>query len=249
MRLNQIDYQICCLLKTGVLEKQKSKQNAAREALALIVEQLATEGMGAIKIYLDDGLRPYLDEALKKTELDIKKNLDRFCIKYKLDLENLDCQNESDSSRLRKSFLRWTSMILKADCIDARRKKKNVTEFSFDAKIGDTEAGKDFYEVIPAPTLSGLDELIKKEKIKIARTIQEYIDKDPEGRLKQSHPRKRPECNCQVLMQMYLLAEPPLEIKKIVKKLKAPSATVYERIKICQKLLQEVVKDIEEQKD
>lgn len=233
-----MDYQICCLLKTGLLEQNNRKKESAREALSLLIDQISE-----VKQYLDEGLRPYLDEALKITESDIKRNLDKFPVRYRLDIEDLDCKNQSDAGKVKKSFIRWTMMVLKADCIDVRRRK--FRQVSLDAPRGKETENISLIDTIAAPTLRGLDNLIAKETNQITRKIKEYIDTDPEGKLKKSHPRKRPECNCQILMQMRLLADPPVEMKQIVKQLQVPSATVYERVKICQQQLQEILSEIE----
>jgi len=234
-----MDYQICCLLKTGLLEQNNIKKESAREALSLLIDQISE-----VKQYLDEGLRPYLDEALKITESDIKRNLDKFPVRYRLDIEDLDCQNQSDVGKVKKSFIRWTMMVLKADCIDVRRGRK-LPVVSLDAPRGKDTESMTLGETIAAPTLSAIDNLISKETKDLAGIIREYIDTDPQGRLKKSYPRKRPECNCQILMQMRLLADPPVEMKQIVKQLQVPSATVYERVKICQQQLQEILREIE----
>jgi len=48
-------------------------------------------------------------------------------------------------------------------------------------------------------------------------------------------------CNCQTLMQMYLLKEMP--VKEIAKRIGIPESKVRDRIKICKNLLQQILKE------
>lgn len=238
-----MEYQICCLLKTALFGKIRDR-NKAKEALALSIAQIPE-----ITAYIDEGLRPYIEKALEKTEADVKKNLEKFPQSYRLDLNNLDCQNKSDANKIKKSFVRWTKMILKADCIDERRKRRKILTISLDAPVGDETGSKDLHEIIPTPTLSGLDRLFKEERKEIAIRIKNYIDIDPEGTLRNSHPRSRPQCNCQILMQMHLLQEPPATPKQIAQQVETPQPTVYERLRMCKELLGEIVREMEQQSD
>ncbi|MDJ0728346.1 MAG: hypothetical protein QNJ38_24905 [Prochloraceae cyanobacterium] len=230
---------ICCLLKAALLGKE-SERASAKESLCLLIDQIPE-----IKTYIDEGLQIYLDEALKKTELYVSKNLHKFPERYKLNIEELDCQKISDTLQIKKCFIRWTRMILKADCIDERRKK--FRQVSLDSSLTKGDRVTQLYQVIPAPTLSGIEEILQQERKNIAIKVRNYIDIDPEGILRNCHPRSQKRCNCQILMQMNLLQEPPVSPKEIALKLGTPLPTVYERLGKCKKLLREIVARIEQQ--
>jgi hypothetical protein len=44
---------------------------------------------------------------------------------------------------------------------------------------------------------------------RIGVQLKQYIDQDPEGKLRRCHPQAYPECNCQILSQRLLLKYPP----------------------------------------
>ncbi len=230
---------ICCLLKEALLGKE-SDRASAKESLCLLIDQ-----MPEIKAYIDEGLKIYIDEALKKTESHVRKNLHKFPQRYKLNLEDLDCQRQSDALQIKKCFIRWTRMILKADCIDERRKK--FRQVSLDSSVVKGAEVTELYEVIPAPTLNGIEGLLQQERKNIAIKVRNYIDTDPEGILRNCHPRSQERCNCQILMQMNLLQDPTVSPKEIALQLGTPLPTVYERLGKCKKLLREIVAQIEQQ--
>ena len=230
---------ICCLLKEALLGEEE-KRASAKESLSLSIDQ-----MPEIRTSIDEGLQSYIDEALKKTESHVIKNLHKFPQRYKLNLEELDCHRTSDVLQIKKCFIRWIVMILKADCIDERRKK--FRQVSLDSSIVKREEVTELYEVIPTPTLSGIEGLLQQERKNIAIKVRNYIDRDPEGILRKCHPRSQERCNCQVLMQMNLLQEPTVSPKEIAKQLSTPLPTVYERLGKCKKLLREIVTQIEQQ--
>lgn len=51
----------------------------------------------------------------------------------------------------------------------------------------------------------------------IGKNVWQYIEQDPEGKLRNCHPRKCPECNCQLLSQRLLLKNPPDKLADIVR--------------------------------
>ena len=69
------------------------------------------------------------------------------------------------------------------------------------------------------PTLSGLDgyieQLRQQDRQQTSTAIEEYIETDPQGILRSCHPRKFPQCNCQVLSKELLLRNPPNKLSVI----------------------------------
>ncbi|MEL7006339.1 MAG: hypothetical protein AAFN93_26975 [Bacteroidota bacterium] len=69
------------------------------------------------------------------------------------------------------------------------------------------------------PSVSGLDGYIKslkdQENQDLGLKIEEYIEQDPEGRLRACHPKKHKQCNCQALSQRVLLDAPPARFSKL----------------------------------
>lgn len=71
------------------------------------------------------------------------------------------------------------------------------------------------------PTLDGLEgyiENLQKQNIqRIGLEVELYLENDPDNRLKQCHPREKPDCNAQVLAQRIFLKEPPDKLKAIAR--------------------------------
>lgn len=70
-------------------------------------------------------------------------------------------------------------------------------------------------------SLDGIEYLIAKEQSKqkpIGQRLREYIEQDPDNQLKELHPRNQPNCNCQILLQLFLLEE--FSMDEVYEKLK-----------------------------
>ena len=99
------------------------------------------------------------------------------------------------------------------------------------------------------PTLSGLEGQIeaqqRQEIQQIALKLEEYIELDPDGRLRNCHPRNHPDCNCQVLSQRVLLKYPPDRFADISRDLGINYQTLKSHWeKKCKPLLQKLAGDL-----
>ncbi|MEA5573012.1 hypothetical protein [Calothrix sp. UHCC 0171] len=100
-----------------------------------------------------------------------------------------------------------------------------------------------------APTLSGLDAEIEKERQKyykkIADEIRLYIERDPDNILQNSHIKGNTQCNCQYLSKRLLLKNNPDSLKTISQELNTPYQTIVTRwSRRCLPLLRETFEKI-----
>ena len=99
------------------------------------------------------------------------------------------------------------------------------------------------------PTLNSLDAYLEghqQQKIEqIVLSLEHYIELDPDKLLQDCHPRKHPECNCQVLSQRVLLKYPPDRFADISRDLGVNYQTLKSHWeKKCKPLLQKIVADL-----
>jgi Fic family protein len=81
----------------------------------------------------------------------------------------------------------------------------------------------------------------EEECQRLGQKVRQYIQQDQERKLTSCHPRKHPECNCQLLVQRLLLQQPPEKIADIARELDVNNQTVYSHWKKnCIPLLQEI---------
>ncbi|MDJ0717826.1 MAG: hypothetical protein QNJ54_27000 [Prochloraceae cyanobacterium] len=107
------------------------------------------------------------------------------------------------------------------------RQQARKTPLSLDAPIN-SENSTTFGEQIPASGARDLWELqeqieIEQQKLKNSRIgleLKEYIEQDPEGKLRRCHPAAHPQCNCQILSLRLLLKHPPDRLSRVAKDLK-----------------------------
>lgn len=91
----------------------------------------------------------------------------------------------------------------------------NCAPVSLDAPISfeNSAEGTTRLERVTDPSLSGLEALIEEDQQQQRQRLglekKLYIELDPEGKLRDSHPKSRPDCNCQLLAQRHLLKDPP----------------------------------------
>lgn len=86
------------------------------------------------------------------------------------------------------------------------------------------EAGETFCDRLSSPTANfwELQAEIERQQqqqknVRIGVILKEYIDRDPEGKLRGCHPKAHPSCHCQILSQRLLLKHPPDRLVKIAK--------------------------------
>ncbi|MCF2148197.1 CHAT domain-containing protein [Desmonostoc muscorum LEGE 12446] len=118
----------------------------------------------------------------------------------------------------------------------------------------DSEDGKTLLDEISetgyqTPTLNGLDAFVKRlEHQKIQRIFAEfedYIQQDPQEKLRSCHPRKFPDCNCQVLSKRLLLQDPAQRYSRISRDLGINEQTLKSHwTRICKPLLQEILENL-----
>lgn len=86
-------------------------------------------------------------------------------------------------------------------------------------------------EILPANSLSLLEqkiaELQKAKRQRQGESVRQYIETDPEEKLRSSHPKKHPECNCQILAIQLNFTVPPKKISEICKEINISNQTVY----------------------
>lgn len=79
--------------------------------------------------------------------------------------------------------------------------------------------------------LGGLDaeieQIERQEKAALALAIAQYIDRDPEQKLRNCHPRNRPDCNCQIIVQRLFLQESPEKMTAIARQLNIKTQTIH----------------------
>ncbi|MEW5860249.1 MAG: hypothetical protein AB1861_23170 [Cyanobacteriota bacterium] len=97
---------------------------------------------------------------------------------------------------------------------------------SLDVPLGD-EGSETFGDRLAASvpcTLLEIEAQTRREQEqrknqRIGVQLKQYIDRDPEGKLRRCHPQAYPECNCQILSQRLLLKYPPDKLALVARDL------------------------------
>lgn len=97
---------------------------------------------------------------------------------------------------------------------------------SLDTPVSD-DSGATFADILPDENPSTLWELEaeiqrQQEKLKnkrIGKRMRQYIEQDPEGKLRNCYPRAERNCHCQLLSQRRCLKDPPDKFKDIAQDL------------------------------
>ncbi|MGK7928995.1 MAG: hypothetical protein AB4290_27790 [Spirulina sp.] len=126
-----------------------------------------------------------------------------------------------DLHRSTRSRSRKTSKTSKEEFREQTRKQP----LSLDTPIT-PEAGETFSDRLPS-SIANFWELqaeIEREQqqqknVRIGVKLQEYIDRDPDGKLQGCHPRSHPHCHCQLLSRRLLLKYPPDRLADIAREL------------------------------
>jgi hypothetical protein len=119
---------------------------------------------------------------------------------------------------------------------------------SLDRPLSNDEAeSSTLGEQLTTTTLSLVElkiaELQEGKRQSQGRAIEKYIREDPEEQLANSHPKKYPKCNCQLLAIELLLEEPPNKISHISRELNISNQTLYSHWKKkCLPILQEIAR-------
>ncbi|MDJ0518326.1 MAG: hypothetical protein QNJ74_19430 [Trichodesmium sp. MO_231.B1] len=168
-----------------------------------------------------------------------------------LEWASKNIQNFQPGSSWEKSFVIWINGYLKWRVRDLYIADNKYENESIDKPINDDEGqSTTLGEKLPANTLSLLEmkiaELQQAKRERQGLAVQEYIKKDPEEKLKTSHPRKHPECNCHILAIRLLLEEK--RISNISREINISNQTLYSHWKRkCLPLLQEISSKFGEQ--
>jgi hypothetical protein len=97
----------------------------------------------------------------------------------------------------------------------------------------------------PRASLDLLDikiaQIQETQRQNVGSRIKQYIELDENGKLTGSHPKKNPECNCQVLTKRLLLQKPSHKIADIAREFNVSNQTLYSHWKKnCLPLLKEI---------
>lgn len=180
------------------------KRQRALNQLLLVVQKFPEFKKSSHPNYLD---------ALNRTWEYLMKNIDKF--EYNPNLPEL----------VKRGLIKWLNKYLGwriNDLYSPDSKYKNID--SLDKPIGDNQDSRTLIDTISSkdsfiPTLDVIEEYIDKEQQKkiqrIGLKVESYIENDPDNKLKQCHPKDKPQCNAQILAQRIFLKEPPDKLKPI----------------------------------
>jgi uncharacterized membrane protein YheB (UPF0754 family) len=206
---------LCKLIKQATSDSvEPTQQQQAAEIVSSMVDQIPE-----IKNYISKDLKEYYESALSYTEADVKKRLHEFLEKKNIDFSQINCESEQEQNRIKKSFISWVLIILKHDCLDEYRKQKRriknnqpaLINESLNKKLKDNQNKDSQQEVIDIIsteniTLGAIEQFLKNNlKDDIRPAIINYIEEDPENKLKSCYPRNKFDCNCQVLLKRRLI--------------------------------------------
>ncbi|NES81116.1 MAG: hypothetical protein F6K10_06750 [Moorea sp. SIO2B7] len=104
------------------------------------------------------------------------------------------------------------------------------------------------------PKLSGLDAYLEEQRkeniLSIWQKFELYVKEDPQKLLRNCHPKKYPDCNCQLLAKKLFLKDPPETLAQIHRELQnlglsIPDQTLRSHCKKkCLPLLQKILEDL-----
>jgi hypothetical protein len=155
---------------------------------------------------------------------------------------------EPRSPSVSKSFVNWINGYLRWRIQDLYSPDKDAP-ISLDAPIAVNAGETTRLELLPDFMLSGLDGMIesaqKETTQRIGLQLELYIEQDPEGKLRNSHPHSYPECNCQFLSMRRVLKEPPDNFKNLAEELNVKYTTLNSHWKRkCEPSLQEIARTL-----
>ncbi len=151
---------------------------------------------------------------------------------------------------VQRSLERWIKGYLSWRIRDLYR-QNNPNQYSLHSLISNHDENSETWldklqnTTLNCPTLSGLEgyleQLHTQEIREISFNLEIYIEQDPEGKLRKCHPRKHPDCNCQLLSQRLLLQSPPARLTDVSRELRVNYRTLKSHWENkCRPLLQEI---------
>lgn len=157
---------------------------------------------------------------------------------------------EPRSSSLQQSLVTWINGYLKWRIRDLYA-PDNQYSISLDQSISNDEGNQTtLLEQLPdrqftTPSLDLLEikivQIQEAERQRLGQQVRQYIQQDKEKKLTGCHPRKHPECNCQLLAMRLLLQKPPQRIADVAREFNVNNQTLYSHWKNnCLPLLQEI---------
>ncbi len=158
------------------------------------------------------------------------------------------------SPSVQQSLVTWINGYLKWRVRDLYA-QDNRYLISLDRPIGNDEGNQtSLLEQLPdpqftAPTLDLLEvkivQIQEAERQRVGQQVKQYIEQDVNGELTDCHPRKYPQCNCQLLATRLLLQTPPQRIADISREFNISNQTLYSHWKSnCLPLLQDIGRNL-----
>ena len=151
---------------------------------------------------------------------------------------------------VQQSLVTWINGNLKWRIKDLYA-PENQDSISLDRPINNTESDqRTLLDWLPdsqftTPTLDLLEikivQIQEAERQRLGQQVRQYIELDEERKLRDSHPRKHSECNCQLLAKRLLLQEPSQRIADVAREFNVSNQTLYSHWKNnCLPLLQDI---------
>ncbi|XZN92338.1 MAG: hypothetical protein ACM65M_05680 [Microcoleus sp.] len=138
-------------------------------------------------------------------------------------LRGIDLDNIADDVLRTRVVKRFNQIIQNKVCNQYRKLKRQPFTFSLDAP-NKSKTGEEFDAegMADDTTEVGIEQLIEREQAKnqrrIGRQLWQYIEDDPDGKLRNSYPSDKPDANSQVLARR-LLKDPPDKLSVIAREL------------------------------
>lgn len=150
---------------------------------------------------------PYYLQAQNKTWLWLNKHLHEF---------------NPQRSPIQASLVTWVNGHLRYRIQDLYTSKNSKNQNTLPLEDLETSG---FYGCLDALDLE-IERIDREEKQALVRDIANYFQGDPQQELRNSHPRNRPDCNCQIIAQKLLLDESPAKMATIARQLNIKEQTI-----------------------
>lgn len=140
---------------------------------------------------------------------------------------------------LQESLVKWINGYLYWRIQDLYASNERVPR-SFDELVRGEKVGITYLEQLATtgfspPTLTGIDGYIeqvqREEKQRIGLKVEQYIEDDPEQKLRQCHPKASPHCNCHLLSKRISLQSPPDKFSQLARELNINYQTLVQHWK------------------
>ncbi len=197
-----------------------------RKAMSRLI--IALQGLPEFKKYSSLDCPDYFLDALNQTWEWFSRNIRKF---------------EPRTSSIRTDLVKWLNCYLYWRLKDSN---SPTTHLSLDEIISDaddggiatwldrvSEQGQLLGTRSNPRVLNGLEIYIEQQQRqseqRLVVSLALYIEQDPEGQLRNCHPRKHPECNCQILSQrlLFIFKNPPDKLADIARECQINDQTLY----------------------